>query len=208
MAGQTPLVSTDWLAEHLHDEDVAVLEVANTRDLSDTGHIPGAHAVFWKDRGSVFRGCNAAFAEQAGLDPAQIVGKTDLELGRTEEQADFYRECDQQVIQSGEPLLGLEHLCLQLAPVLVRRRLAELHARGLELALELRRSLAQRTLQSLGLLLDAGTDVGVAPDALGDLVQVEDRDRWRGAGHRGELIAAGEREHERRRGQAPAQRQV
>ncbi len=37
--------------------------------------------VFWKDRDSVYLGCNRSFARDAGLDdPALIVGKTDLEL--------------------------------------------------------------------------------------------------------------------------------
>lgn len=49
MPDHAPLVSTAWLAERLGDATIAILEVANTRDLPVDGHIPGAHAVFWKD---------------------------------------------------------------------------------------------------------------------------------------------------------------
>ena len=43
------LVSTDWLAEHLDDEDVVVAEVDENPDLYDEGHIPGAVRLHWKD---------------------------------------------------------------------------------------------------------------------------------------------------------------
>lgn len=40
-----------------------------------------SQAIFWKDRNSVYLGCNRMFARNAGLsDPADIVGKTDFDL--------------------------------------------------------------------------------------------------------------------------------
>jgi thiosulfate/3-mercaptopyruvate sulfurtransferase len=47
-----PLVSTQWLAEHLDDPSVVILEVSiDPSDAADyrSGHIPGAHFVYWKD---------------------------------------------------------------------------------------------------------------------------------------------------------------
>ena len=41
------LVSTDWLAEHLDDPDVVVVESDEDVLLYDTGHIPGAVKVDW-----------------------------------------------------------------------------------------------------------------------------------------------------------------
>ncbi len=41
------LVSTDWLAEHLHDPNVVVLESNEDVLLYDTGHIPGALKIDW-----------------------------------------------------------------------------------------------------------------------------------------------------------------
>ena len=64
--------------------------------------------VFWKDRNSVFLGCNRPFAIDAGLSsPEEVVGKNDLQLGWAKE-APMYRADDQQVIQSGIPKLNYE----------------------------------------------------------------------------------------------------
>jgi thiosulfate/3-mercaptopyruvate sulfurtransferase len=43
------LVTTDWLAEHLGDENLAVAEVDENTDLYEEGHIPGAVKLHWKD---------------------------------------------------------------------------------------------------------------------------------------------------------------
>jgi thiosulfate/3-mercaptopyruvate sulfurtransferase len=41
------LVTTDWLAEHLNDPDVRIVEVDEDTDAYGRGHIPGAVAVNW-----------------------------------------------------------------------------------------------------------------------------------------------------------------
>ena len=43
------LVTTDWLAEHLSDDDVVVAEVDENPDLYDEGHIAGAVKLHWQD---------------------------------------------------------------------------------------------------------------------------------------------------------------
>jgi thiosulfate/3-mercaptopyruvate sulfurtransferase len=43
------LVTTEWLVEHLNDEDVVVAEVDENPDLYDEGHIPGAIKLHWRD---------------------------------------------------------------------------------------------------------------------------------------------------------------
>jgi thiosulfate/3-mercaptopyruvate sulfurtransferase len=43
------LVSTEWLAEHLHDEGLVVAEVDENPDLYDEGHVPGAVKLHWRD---------------------------------------------------------------------------------------------------------------------------------------------------------------
>ena len=43
------LVSSDWVAEHLHDDGVVVAEVDENTDLYEEGHIPGAVKLHWKD---------------------------------------------------------------------------------------------------------------------------------------------------------------
>lgn len=67
------------------------------------------HRVFWKDTKSVYMGCNAQFARDAGLKAgANIVGKTDFDLAWTTEQAREYRQGDRRVIESGKTLLNVE----------------------------------------------------------------------------------------------------
>jgi thiosulfate/3-mercaptopyruvate sulfurtransferase len=43
------LVTTEWLAEHLGDENLVVAEVDEDPDLYDEGHIPGAVKLHWRD---------------------------------------------------------------------------------------------------------------------------------------------------------------
>lgn len=60
-------------------------------------------AIFWKDRQSVYLGCNRNFAQAAGLaHPRDIIGLTDNDLPWTPEEAEFYRSNDQQVMDSGQ----------------------------------------------------------------------------------------------------------
>lgn len=39
------LVSTDWLAQHLHDPDVVVLCIASSAEFCEKGRIPGARFI-------------------------------------------------------------------------------------------------------------------------------------------------------------------
>jgi thiosulfate/3-mercaptopyruvate sulfurtransferase len=43
------LVSSEWVAGHLKDDDVVIAEVDENPDLYDEGHIPGAVKLHWKD---------------------------------------------------------------------------------------------------------------------------------------------------------------
>ncbi|MFN8597350.1 MAG: PAS domain S-box protein, partial [Anaerolineae bacterium] len=64
--------------------------------------------VFWKDRQSVYLGCNRAFSTAAGLaDPEEIVGKTDFDLPWAETEAINYRADDSAVMSCGQPRLNI-----------------------------------------------------------------------------------------------------
>jgi thiosulfate/3-mercaptopyruvate sulfurtransferase len=43
------LVTTDWLADHLGEENLVVAEVDENPDLYDEGHIPGATKLHWRE---------------------------------------------------------------------------------------------------------------------------------------------------------------
>ncbi|TAF05718.1 MAG: PAS domain S-box protein [Nostocales cyanobacterium] len=61
------------------------------------------HSIFWKDINSRFLGCNRNFAQMVGFEnPAEIVGKTDYDLVRNPEKAEFYRAYDAAVMQTNQ----------------------------------------------------------------------------------------------------------
>jgi len=72
--------------------------------------------VFWKDRESVYLGCNEVFAQAAGASaPEEVIGRTDAELAITREAAESYRKDDREVMATGrerrhiiEPLRGVD----------------------------------------------------------------------------------------------------
>ena len=64
--------------------------------------------VFWKDRDSVYLGCNRLFALDGGMaSPAEVIGKNDYDLTWTD-RADLYRQDDREVMESGIPKLNYE----------------------------------------------------------------------------------------------------
>jgi len=64
--------------------------------------------VFWKDRNSVFLGCNKPLALDAGFtEPADMVGKTDYDHA-SHATADLYRADDRQVMETGQPKVNYE----------------------------------------------------------------------------------------------------
>jgi PAS domain S-box-containing protein len=64
--------------------------------------------VFWKDRNSVYVGCNKPLAEDGGYsDPADLIGKTDYET-TSWATADLYRADDRQVMETGQPKINYE----------------------------------------------------------------------------------------------------
>lgn len=65
--------------------------------------------VCWKDKNSVFLGCNENFARLVGLNQADdIVGKTDYDLPWSKTESDTYIQDDRWVITAGEAKLFYE----------------------------------------------------------------------------------------------------
>ena len=66
-------------------------------------------AAFWKDRDSVYLGCNQAFARDVGLSsPAEVVGMTDHDLPFGPDLAKRYRDDDAAVMDAGRARTGYE----------------------------------------------------------------------------------------------------
>lgn len=65
--------------------------------------------VFWKDRASVYLGCNDQVARDHGLAArGELIGQTDFELAVIPEEAESSRSSDRRVIDSRAPLLNVE----------------------------------------------------------------------------------------------------
>lgn len=64
--------------------------------------------VFWKDRQSRYLGSNTSFARDCGLESyAEVPGSKDYDHF-PKSQAEFFRNCDREVMESGRALLGIE----------------------------------------------------------------------------------------------------
>jgi PAS domain S-box-containing protein len=68
------------------------------------------NAVFWKDLNSRYIGVNKVLAKFAGVEPSILVGKSDLDMPWADSSrygAEYFIDWDREVIESGEPRLGL-----------------------------------------------------------------------------------------------------
>ena len=89
---------------------------ARTRELSESQQLLNLvmntipQSIFWKNRQNEYLGCNQSFAQVAGMEVEDIVGKTDYDVSWCREEADFYIECDNKVMDSGAPELGIVEL--------------------------------------------------------------------------------------------------
>lgn len=100
--GDTVLVVGRTVMSNTEDglEDLQLEKVLN--------YAPGLF--YWKDKNSVYHGCNDEFARLAGLDSrAQVKGKTDHDL-TWKDRAELYIDVDQKVIESGIPSLNYEEV--------------------------------------------------------------------------------------------------
>jgi PAS domain S-box-containing protein len=86
------------ITERKRAEEALTQERALLRGLIDS--IPDL--IFYKNRDSVYLGCNAAFEEYAGHKEAELIDRTDLDLFPTE-IGQLYRERDRAVLADGQP---------------------------------------------------------------------------------------------------------
>jgi PAS domain S-box-containing protein len=83
-------------------------ELFNSQQMLQTVLDTIPQRVFWKDRNSVFIGCNKQLAADCGYsDAGKLVGKTDYETVAAS-QADRYRADDREVMETNRPKLNYE----------------------------------------------------------------------------------------------------
>ncbi len=69
--------------------------------------------VFWKNKESVFLGCNVAFLDANGFkNEDEVIGKSDFDFNESE-NAKKYRESDFQIMKSGKPKLKYQQQIVQ-----------------------------------------------------------------------------------------------
>jgi methyl-accepting chemotaxis protein len=93
----------DHMAERV---EASFRNVREQRELlqSVLSNVP--HSIYWKDRRSVYLGCNDRFAQRFGLPSTEaIVGKTDAQLDWSDEQRERLAVRDRTVMDEGAPLL-------------------------------------------------------------------------------------------------------
>jgi len=79
-------------------------KLQNSRNMLQTVLDSIPSAVFWKDRDLNYLGGNHAWLASAGLKSSEeVIGKSDLDLPWTKEEADSFRENDRRVIEAGIP---------------------------------------------------------------------------------------------------------
>ncbi|MBW4659688.1 MAG: PAS domain-containing protein [Drouetiella hepatica Uher 2000/2452] len=98
----------DGLVVDITDRKQVEDELRNSQQLLQLVMDTIPQLIAWKDRNSFYVGCNKNMAKVSGVEtPQNIVGKTDYDLahalGWEKNIADFYRDCDAQVMDSGVP---------------------------------------------------------------------------------------------------------
>jgi PAS domain S-box-containing protein len=99
------------LAEEIreHQRTTGVLDRQRTALHHMVESLP--YCIFWRDRNGVYLGANQNKLRALGLDSLdQLVGKTAYETGVSKEEADYYRQIDEQVMSTGEPIFNLEEV--------------------------------------------------------------------------------------------------
>ena len=99
----------EGLEAEISERKSAEATLANKSELLNKVLDNVPHAIFWKDRHSIYLGCNKTFSDNVGLsDSRQIIGLADDDLPFKRKVPGFNLECDQKVLTTGQPLIDIE----------------------------------------------------------------------------------------------------
>lgn len=97
-------VANRRLQDELFEREKAESGLRESRSMLQTVMDNVPQFIFWKDRESIYLGANTNFLSAAGMEkPEEIVGKSDFDLPWDEEEAKFYKECDERVMDTDTP---------------------------------------------------------------------------------------------------------
>jgi len=98
------VVGRVWSFRDITDRKLAERAIKESKKMLELvmNNIP--QFIFWKNRESVYLGCNSNFAKAAGFEkPEEIIGKTDHDLAWAKEESDSYREYDKKIMDADMP---------------------------------------------------------------------------------------------------------
>ncbi|NJL20241.1 MAG: PAS domain S-box protein [Leptolyngbyaceae cyanobacterium SM1_3_5] len=98
--GNRPVILTSL--QDVSDRKCAEIALRQSQEMLQLVIDTLPQIIGWKDRNSIFMGCNKSIARIAGFDsPADMVGKSDYEMPWTPEETAWYLECDRRIMESG-----------------------------------------------------------------------------------------------------------
>lgn len=98
---------TEQLEQSDKEKKEMIQQLKSSQDMLQLVIDSIPHAVFWKDRNSVYLGCNKKFAADAGFsDTRKIKGLTDTDLPWTGSEAGLFTEQDRRVMEADQPELN------------------------------------------------------------------------------------------------------
>jgi PAS domain S-box-containing protein len=99
------------LAEEIREHEKTARDLSRQRTALHHVVESLPYCIFWRDRNGVYLGANQNKLRALGLDSLdQLVGKTAYETGVSREEADYYRQIDEQVMATGQPIFNLEEV--------------------------------------------------------------------------------------------------
>lgn len=104
--GQFASVISDISSSKVHEKKRTESELALQQSQAMLTSVIDAlpQAIFWKDAGGAYLGCNRVFADTVGFgDPWHAIGRTDHDMSWSTAQADSYRADDLEVLSLDKP---------------------------------------------------------------------------------------------------------